>query len=332
MFSTPAVVGDVVCVGSCRGIFYALDRATGQPRSQYDLFRADSVHRQFHGDALVDSGLLLIGTDTNEGDTAYVFAFERGTAEVRWRRPMGPGVMSDLARWNGRVFAVTVMDELICFDPASGASHWTYRPQTSGYEYRASVPVVVGDRVLFADHGGTVRGFEASSGRLLWEAPQIDHLTTWMAGTDSSVLFVRGTDALVRLDSRTGREQHRTVVSGGPYFGAISVVGDSLLLLIGSRTLTAFDLKRDRVRWSRAATQEWTSSRPYVWRNMALAGDQARLVAYGLADGTLRWTHEMEGKIRGIGTYGDTLYVGTFKGQVHALVEQSAQTDPLPRR
>lgn len=332
MFSTPAVVGDVVCIGSCAGIFYALDRATGQPRGRHDVFSPDSVRRQFHGDALLEDGLLLIGTDTDEGDTAYVFAFEPGTAKVRWRKPVGPGVMSDLARWNGRAYAVTVMDELICLDPGSGASHWTYRTESSAFEHRASVPVVVGDRVLFADHDGTVRGFDASSGRLLWEAPQIDRLTTWMVGTESSVLFVRGNDALVRLDPRTGREQHRSVVSGGPYGGATSLVGDSLLLLMGPQTLTAFDLKRDRVRWSHPATREWTSSRPYVWRDMALAGDQGRLIAYGLADGTLHWTHELPGMIRGIGTYGDTLYVGMLKGQVHALVDPSSKADLRPRR
>ncbi|HET9328005.1 MAG TPA: PQQ-binding-like beta-propeller repeat protein [Candidatus Eisenbacteria bacterium] len=323
MFSTPAVVGDVVCVGSCAGIFFALDRVTGQPRDQCNV-SADGVRRQFHGDALLDGELLLIGSDTDEGDTAYVFAFERGTAKVRWRKAVGSGVMSDLAHWKGRAYAVTVMDELICFDPASAASYWTYRPPAPAYEYRGSAPVVVGDRVLFADHDGTIRGFEASSGRLLWEAPQVDRLTTWMVGVDSSVLFMRGTDALVTVDPRTGREQRRRSVSGGPYSGPITLIGDSLLLLTGPKTLTAFDLERDRVRWSHPATQEWTSSRPFVWRDMALAADHGRLIAYGLADGALRWAHELRGTARAIGTHGDTLYVGMLKGQVHALVDSSS--------
>jgi outer membrane protein assembly factor BamB len=308
-------------------MFYVLDRASGQPRGQHDVFSADSVHRQFHGDALLDDGLLLIGTDAGEGDTAYVFAFERGTAKVRWRRPMGPGVMSDIARWKDRRYAVTLMDELVCFDPASGAPYWSYRSESSVRNDRASSPVVVGDRVAYADRDGTVRAFDAETGRGLWRVPQIDPLTTWLVVADSSLMFMRGADALVRLDPATGRERSRALVAGGPYSGAISVVGDSLLLLLGSKTLTAFDLIHERVRWSHSATQEWTSSRPYVWHDMALAGERGRLVAYGLADGTMRWTHTLQGMVRGIGTCGDTLYVGMLKGEVHALVDRSERSD-----
>jgi len=311
-------------------MFFALDRATGRPRAQHDVSSADSVRRQFHGDALLDNGFLLIGTDTGEGDSAFVFAFEPSTAMVRWRQAMGPGVMGDIARWRDRRYAVTVMDELVCLDAGSGGRRWAYRPEGAVYDYRTRSPVVVGDRVFYADHIGTVRAFAAQDGRRLWQTPQISSVTTWLVHADSSLVFMRGEDALVRLDPATGREKQRTIVVGGPYTGATALVGDSLLLLLGSKTLTAFDLRRDRIRWSRTASQEWTSSRPYVWRNMALAGDQGRLIAYELGEGAIRWTHALQGMIRGIGTCGDTLYVGMLKGQVHALVDSTPMSDRHP--
>ncbi len=327
MFSTPAVAGDVICVGSCAGIFYALDRATGQLRGKHDV-SADSVRRQFHGDALLDGALLLIGTDADEGDTAYVFAFEPRTATMRWRQPMGAGVMGDIARWKDRRYAVTVTDELVCFDAASGARRWSHRPEGAAYGYRTSSPIVVGDRVFYADRDGTVHAFATQHGRLLWRKPDIDRLTTWPAHARSSLLFVRGSDALVRLDPVTGQERSHTVIAGGPYSGPMTVLGDSLLLLLGPGTLTAFDLERNQVRWSRSATKEWTSSRPYVWRDQVLAGEEGRLVAFALGDGTPRWTHAVEGMVRGVGVHGDTLYVGTLKGHVHALVDRGADDGP----
>jgi outer membrane protein assembly factor BamB len=330
VFSTPAVVGDVVCVGSCAGLFYSLDRVTGKPRGQHDVFSADSVHRQFHGDALLDGGLLLIGTDTSDGDTAYVFAFEPRTARMRWRQPMGAGVMGDIARRNDRRYVVTVMDELVCFDAVSGARRWSYRPEGAVYGYRTSSPVVLGDRVFYADHDGTVRAFAAQDGRLLWRMPQIDPLSTWLGYACSSLVFMRGTDALIRLDPMKGQERSRTTIAGGPYTGPVTVIGDSLLLLLGSTTLTAFDLPRNQVRWSHSATQEWTSSRPYVWRDLVLAGERGRLVAFGLGDGTVRWTHSLEGTVRGIGVRGDTLYVGTLKGLVLALVDRGGAVEDGP--
>ncbi|MGH7730475.1 MAG: PQQ-binding-like beta-propeller repeat protein [Candidatus Eiseniibacteriota bacterium] len=328
MFSTPAVVGDVVCVGSCSGVFYALDRATGQPRDRHDVFSEDSVHRQFHGDALLDGDLLLIGTDAGEGDSAYVFAFERGSAKVRWRRSMGPGLTCDIARWRSYRYIVTLLDELVCFDAASGATRWSYRAHPSLRNDRSGSPAVVGDRVVFADRDGVVHAFDAATGRALWRRPQIDPLSTWLAVADSSLIFVRGQDALVRLDPVTGMERGRSIIPGGPFVGPITNVGDSLLLLLGPRTLTCFDLTRDRVRWSRSDAREWSSSRPYVWRDMALAGsERGRVVAYGLADGAERWTHPLVGVPRGIGMGADTLYVGTLKGRLHAFVERREATN-----
>jgi outer membrane protein assembly factor BamB len=143
-------------------------------------------------------------------------------------------------------------------------------------------------------------------------------------------MFMRGTDALVRLDPATGQERSRTVIAGGPYSGPMTVMGDSLLLLLGSKTLTAFDLQRNQVRWSLPATDEWTSSRPYIWRNMVLAGERGRLAAFRPSDGAARWTHSLEGTVRGIGTHGDTLYVGMLKGHVHALVESAESVDKHP--
>ena len=321
-------MGDVVCVGSCAGVFYALDRVSGKPRGQHDVVGADSVRRQFHGDALLDRGLLLIGTDASDGDTAYVFAFDPATAGVRWRQPMGAGVMGDIVRQNDRRYAVTVVDELVCFDAVSGARKWSYRPEGAVYGYRTSSPIVVGDRVFHADRGGTIRAFASHDGRLLWRTPRVDPPSTWLGHAGASLTFMSGTDALVRLDPMTGKERGRTTIAGGPYAGPMAVIGDSLLLLLGSRSLTAFDLSRNQVRWSRPATEEWTSSRPYVWRDLVLAGERGRLVALGLDDGAVRWTHPLEGTVRGIGTHGDTLYVGTLKGYVHALVDQRHAIGP----
>lgn len=329
MFSTPAVAGDVVCVGSCAGMFYSLDRATGQLRGKLDVSSADSVRRQFHGDALLDGAFLMIGTDANDGDTAYVFAVEPRTAKMRWRQPMGAGVMGDIARWKDLRFAVTVMDELVCFAAASGSPRWTFHPEGAVYGYRTSSPIVIGNRVIHADRGGTVRAFAPQDGRLLWSSPQVEPLSTWLVHADSSLMFVRGTGSLIRLDPETGRERGRTNVVGGPHVGPMTAIGDSLLLLLGSKTLTMFDLRRDQVLWSRTSS-EWTSSRPYVWHDVVVAGEQGRLTAFGLRDGVPRWTHRLEGMVRGVGVAGDTLYVGTLKGHVLALVDRSRRAEGGP--
>src|SRR5512132_1411420 len=62
---------------------------------------------------------------------------------------------------------------------------------------------------------------------------------------------------------------------------------------------------------------EWTSSRPYVWRDLVLAG--GGWTSLGSVTEYCNG-HGLERMVRGIGAGGDTLYVGTLRGEVYALV------------
>ena len=87
-------MGDLLVVGSCKGIVHALDKETGHVKWEYDI-RKDGDQRQFHGDPLITDELVVIGTDGNMG---HVYAFERTTGAVRWKyRVDERGVTSDVA-------------------------------------------------------------------------------------------------------------------------------------------------------------------------------------------------------------------------------------------
>lgn len=308
-------------MGSCSGVFFVLDRRLGRRRASHDTSREDGIPREFHGDPLLAGDLVVIGTDASEGDSAYIHAFERGTARERWRRASKGGVRGDLARWRDHGYAVTLEDELICFDPASGNARWSFRANSLVTGAPPRSPLVLGDRVLYADRDGVVRAFEPASGRLLWTRPQIEGVSTDLAGAGGGVWFVRGERTLVMLDPQDGREVSRTPIAGGPYARPVVAAGDSVLLLLGSATLTSFDVARREVRWSRTGSRPWSSARPYVWQGAALAGTEGgSLHAFELADGSQRWVHTLPGVIRGIGMQADTLYVGTLSGRLHALV------------
>jgi outer membrane protein assembly factor BamB len=181
--------------------------------------------------------------------------------------------------------------------------------------------VVVGDRVVFADRSGSVFALDASTGRVLWHWSGLDRPAAGIAAVDTTLYLVVGDQTLVALDARTGKQRSRLSLERGPYGGRMMAVGDSLLLLLGERSFTSVDLKRGAVRWARPDSA-WSSSRPYVWRDMALAGTGGgKLYAMAIADGSVRWMHTLPGVPRGIGTHGDTLYVGTLGGRVHALVD-----------
>jgi outer membrane protein assembly factor BamB len=101
--------------------------------------------------------------------------------------------------------------------------------------------------------------------------------------------------------------------------GPPTAVGDSLIVMAGERSLTALDISFSRIRWRRNLTDGLSSSRPYLWEGAVLAGTvKGEMVAFRAADGLPRWSHTLQGVIRGIGTSEMVLYVGTQKGVVYA--------------
>ncbi len=306
-------------MGSCAGTFYALDRASGAIRWRQSVI-ADSVRRQFHGDPLVTDDLVVVGTDAAEGDSGFVFAFDRSGGEVRWKRRAGRGVTTDVVRSGPRGYVVSLDDELLCLDLVGGAVVWRSGSGSQGEGIRRGSPIVVGDRVFFAASDWSVRAHESATGRPLWTRSLDAHLSTGLAAIGGQLACCADDGYLYALDPQTGTVAARVPITGGPYLGEMAASGDSLLVLLGERSLAGFDWAAKRTRWTRAAPQPWSSSRPALWRGEVVAGTQdGDLFAFRLGDGAPRWFHHVGGVIRGIGSAADALYVGTYAGRVHAL-------------
>ena len=73
-------MGDLLYQGSCTGVFYALDRRTGEVRWAHDT-APDGEPASFHGDPLVSGDLILTGADAP--NLGHLYAFELETGAVR---------------------------------------------------------------------------------------------------------------------------------------------------------------------------------------------------------------------------------------------------------
>jgi len=319
-------------VAPCNGIVHALDKATGKVRWTYDA-REDFEQPAFHGDLLVTEDLIVFGSDgpRRPGSVGYVYALERTTGRPRWKYRVDGGVTSDVVRDGQLVYAVTLDDELICLDLAAGHLNWRF-PSGSRNQERLSLfatPAVMGKRVLFGGLDGVVYAIESTSGKLSWKhdlgSPIWTPVLVW-----NGALFVGTRDGRVRrLDPDTGAAQAQLDAGGVP-FGPFVPAGESLLLLVASdeqgATLKCLVPSLESVRWSRdPSAGRWTSSRPYRWRENVLAGSgQGELAALSPGDGSVQWSDRLEGMIRGIGSDGDVLYVGTLDGELYAYVPVNA--------
>jgi hypothetical protein len=104
---------------------------------------------------------------------------------------------------------------------------------------------------------------------------------------------------------------HRLPLPKSPHSGP-----DSLSRWVAESESLFLDLKK--VRWSAEASKQWTSARPYLWRDAVLAGNRRELVALRASDGTREWSFQFPETVRGIGTSPDILYIGTLAGPVFA--------------
>jgi len=326
VFSTPAVAGDAVFVGSCNGFLRAFDNKTGTLRWTYDT-RQDGDALEFHGEPALTDELLIIGSDIRrDGHTGFAYAFERSTGKLRWKYPAGNGVMTDILRRGSTVYFVTVGDVLTALDLNTGDVRWTFAsgfPNT-GFIFNSS-PALAGDRIFFGGLNGTVYALEADTGKAIWSRALGAMVTTPLA-LDGPDLYVGVRNSrLLRLDAGSGEVKAELALPARPVWKPV-VAGDCVVIFLGVETMDTIACAEPslaRLRWTHKAEREFTSARPYLWHGLVLAGDYDTLRVLRLADGSLAWTANFTGMIRGIGATDEVLYVGTLKGIVYAYAPPS---------
>lgn len=319
MYATPAVVGDLVYVGSCSGFLFALDRETGRPRWSHDV-RPGEQPTSFHGDAVVFDSTFVIGTDGGSTDSTWgeVLAFDLASGRPFWKYSTPDGIISDVIRDGERLYVITRADSLLCLDARSGRLLWSLRGGGGfhGGDFRA--PAVAHGRVFFGDTDGAVHALDAESGRSLWKRDMRERVTTSVLALGDGLVVGVASGELHRLRQDTGETEAQLAV-GQSIRGTPAMVGDSLIVLAAERSLTCVDRSLTRVVWRRDIPDEISSSRPYLWRGLVLAGStKGELLALRASDGFPRWSHTLKGVIRGIGTSDRVFYVGTLKGNVYA--------------
>ncbi len=361
MFSTPAVAEDLLYVGSCSGIFYALDKSTGSVKWSYDITR-DGRQTSFHGDMLVTDELVIIGTDGTslEGGIGHLYAFESKTGKVRWKYFAGRGVTTDVLRLGDRIFAVTQNDELICLNVQNGQREWAFASTFAGNQPDLGhSPALSGDQIFFGGRDGIVYALEANTGKLLWKRRLDGALSASLRTFENHVYTGVASGRIYALNIETGAIDWDFNLENTPA-GKFTPTGNVLFIFLNRSGVpgTADDLislepSVQKVRWRQSANPTsptvepvmknltaaignqcknpklaFSSTAPYVWREHVLAGsNRGEVFAYRMADGKPTWSHKIGGTIRSFGSSERVIYIGTVEGTIYAcaLNHEAAQ-------
>lgn len=133
LWSTEA--GDFVGAGDKRGVYYALDRDTGEVVWQSDLTTGSMLGGTIGSGALVDDTLVVtsnVGNPENNAPTnaSKVAALDPATGDVRWDLDLDTNVFAPVSAIPGVAFVGTTDGTLLALDTATGDELWRFQAPT----------------------------------------------------------------------------------------------------------------------------------------------------------------------------------------------------------
>jgi outer membrane protein assembly factor BamB len=266
----------------------AYDAAAGKPVWRVDLKPKGEQGNSFGGGLAFWNGHLYAATGYAE-----VLQLDPASGKVLWRKSISAPARAEPTVVDGRVFVVTVEDELDALSVQDGHVLWTHNgiPETAGLIGGAS-PAVSGEVAVVGYSSGELFALTVENGRVLWT----DNLAVSRAVDAVAALAdIRGRPVIDRdrvfavghsgrtaaIDLRTGDEAWGQEIGGshGPW-----VAGDYVYVLTNDNELVCLTRNEGKVRWLRqlpSYRNEKDKSGPIKWAGPMLGGDRLVVLSSG---------------------------------------------------
>jgi outer membrane protein assembly factor BamB len=259
----------------------AVDAGTGSRIWQVDLKPEGMRGSAFGGGPSFWNDRLYVTTGY-----AQVLALDPADGKVVWRQNVSAPVHSAPTVADGRVFAVTIENELNALSVDDGRKLWSHNgiPEPAGLLGGAS-PAVEGDVVLPAYTSGELFALRVENGRAVWSdslastrsvnaiagladirgRPVVDH---------GRVFAVSHSGRMAAIDLRNGERvwEQDIASSHSPW-----VAGEFVFVLASDNTLVCLTRKDGKIRWVnqlRRYEDEKAKSDPIRWAGPVLGGNR----------------------------------------------------------
>jgi len=300
----PVVANGRVYTLDAQDVVSAFDEKNGSRVWRFDTQPKDADALAYGGGVAAGDKRVYVGTGYGQ-----VLALDSATGKEIWRVNVNSPIHSPPTVAGGRVFAVTVENELNVLASDDGRKLWTHNglPEPAGLAGGAS-PAVAGDVVVVPYSSGEIYALRIENGRPLWN----DSLAaTQPVGALSSLADIRGAPVIdrdrvlaishsglmVSIDLRTGDRIWEQDIGG---VHAPWVAGDFIYVLSADNELLCLTRADGRVRWATSLPQ-WENEEkkrdPIFWSGPVLAGDRLIVISSeGEAISVSPYTGEALGK------------------------------------
>jgi outer membrane protein assembly factor BamB len=333
VLAQPVVVDGRVYAMDGGSLVSAYDASNGSRLWQVDTKPADDNGNSFGGGIAFWKGKLYVASGY-----ARVLALDPKGGKVLWKAGVGAPVRSGPTVADGRVYVITVENELIALAAEDGRRLWTHSgiPETASLIGSAS-PAVDGEVVIVGYSSGEIDALTVESGRPLWS----DSLASARpADAVSTLADIRGRPVIDRgrvfaishagrmaaIDARDGERAWEQEVgsSHGPW-----VAGDYVYVLSNDNELVCLARNDGKVRWLSQLPRyedEKNKEDPIIWAGPILGGDRLIVLSsHGWACSISPYTGAPLGRVQIPGNAfvdpviaNNTLYILTDNGELSA--------------
>lgn len=303
-----------------------------------DTLASPGTHTEFHSDVLLANDLVIVGTD---GDSPSVYALDQRTGAIRWQHPVveetkGPsdsrGVRTGITRTSDVIQFATYSGRLFCLDLKTGAQKWRFAsPEFENASFGAFQQAVLGNRVFYGSPEA-LHALDAATGDEIWELLLHAPISDGIIVHDGHLYFGTADRHVYRVDPDHGEIERDLVTEHQPGFFQPLITGNALVVPSDSaHVIAAYDLDLKTEIWTVHAKEEWGSPRMATWAGMALAGNSdGQIVAIEPSDGSIRWTGELGGTVRGVSAADGLILAGNTRGDL--VVFDPSKIPPRPVR
>jgi outer membrane protein assembly factor BamB len=285
ILAPPVAVGERVYAMDADATVSAFDRKTGKQLWETSA-KPEDAGSAFGGGVAFAEDRIFVATGY-----AQIVALDANTGKEIWRQGVAAPLRSAPTVADGRVFAITVDNQLQVLATSDGRSLWSHSgtPETAGLLGGAS-PAVEGDVVVAAYSSGELFALRVENGRQLWTdnlaaARRTDALSA-LADIRGRPVIDRGrvyaishSGRMVAIDLRTGERLWEQDIGGTE---APWVAGDFIFVISNDSELICLTRRDGRVRWVQELPRYEDLKKKkggLTWSGPILGGDRLIVVA-----------------------------------------------------
>ena len=282
----PIIANGVVYTMDSETVVSAFNAKTGDRLWAVELTPDDDDDGHISGGLAYENGAVFVTTGF-----AQVIALEARTGKVIWRKTMNAPMRAAPTVRGGRLFTVTLNNQLVVLNTKDGSQLWTHSglPETASMLGGAS-PAVDRGIVVVPYTSGQLVALRVDNGRVLWEeslaAVRRTEVVSTLADIRGRPVIDRGRviamshgGQIVSIDMRTGKRNWDRNIGGleSPW-----VAGDYIFALTNEAEIISISREDGRIYWVRGLPRyEDPEDRedPIIWTGPILASD--RLIVAG---------------------------------------------------